>query len=168
MGDGSAWVNLIRAVSSPLGMFVLLVLVLDAVLVAGAAATDRVPLWAPLGVLVLVVVLFVVTLWWKADVLYGPSKSVLVKLVFPDDVPAISIKLDKPRCAFEIEDGDGNIRAGRAAVVWGYGGWTFRVPVSSRPSESVSLVLFERNGRQWEVQSFDPFETVVHPTVEGT
>lgn len=166
---------MLSAVSTPLRTFVLLVLVLPGLLMAAGATSDGMPLWAPLALLAFVVILLVATLWWKADVLYGSSR-VDAKVAFPEQIridpvdgrpqfPPTLTEIDASRCTYRVYDGNGCTRSiGRAHLLFGPGGWTFRLPVSSRPYESVSLLLFDRAGRRWEIRPFDPLETVVYPT----
>lgn len=162
--DDKGKVALASAVTTPLGMFVLLVLILDGILAVAAASSDRLPMWAPLAVLVLVVLLFVATVWWKDSALYGPAKLVVVKISFPEDAPPPNLDLDQ--CVFEVRGADGRPRLrGAAGLKWGHGGWTFNTPLSVRASESVLMMLVERSGQKWEIRPFDPFETVVQPVV---
>src|SRR6185503_10283563 len=162
--DDKGRTTLVSAVTTPLGMFVLLALIVDGIIAVAAASNDRLPMWAPLAVLVLVVVLFAATLWWKDSALYGPSRLVVVKLLFPVEAPPPNLDLDK--CTFEVRDADGKPRLhGAAGLKWGHGGWTFNTPLSVRASESILMLLVERDGQKWEIRPFDPFETVVQPVV---
>src|SRR6185503_19716138 len=106
--DDKGRVALVSAVTTPLGMFVLLALIVDGIVAVAAASNDRLPMWAPLGVLVLVVLLFAATLWWKDSALYGPSKLIVVKLSFPVDAPPPNLDLDK--CTYEVRGSDGKPR----------------------------------------------------------
>jgi hypothetical protein len=94
--DRAAWSGLVGAVTTPLGFFTLIALILDGVLIAGALATVRISLWAPLAVLAFLVALVFVLLVLRPEVL-RPARPMVVSLVFP--LEPIEVDLDPDRFA---------------------------------------------------------------------
>lgn len=150
------WTSILDAVRTPLGFFTLIALILDGVLLATAGLTEEVPMWAPIGLLGLLVAGVFVIVWVKPDALYRP-KTVTVSLLFP--IEAIEVDLDIEQCTLEIRDERGRKRrAGTPNLTFGFGGWSFQLPQDVKPSDSVRLELVESNGRRWKVNPLAPYE----------
>ncbi len=150
-------VSVINSIKSPLGFFTLVVLVIEGVFI-GSGFAGKVPIWMPLGLLGLVVVGVFVTIWVKPGVLY-PSR-VTVKLIFPNEVQPIDVDLNIAQCSLEVRDQKGFCKfSGAPTLVFGQGGWGFRLDHNIDPSDSIRLELVEHSGRKWKVHPFDPYET---------
>jgi hypothetical protein len=164
--DPGKRVSIIEAVKTPLGFFTFVALILDALLVGAGALTDRVLLWAALGVLVLLVLLVAAIVVFKPDALYGPAKRVTVNLVFPDP---IEVELDAANCLLEVSDNQNRVKLKCPPdLVWEPGGWTLRLG-DVDVSDGVRLDLVEHNARRWRVNRFAPYQkSVTARPVEGS
>lgn len=162
----SAWTSVINSVKTPLGFFALLALILDAILLGGAALTTRVPMLAPVILLgILIACVFAIVLI-KPYALYHPKdwpmreKRMTVKLIFP--IEPIEVDLDAEKCILEIRDEEGHKKPQVTPnLTLGHGGWSFQLPDDVLDTDSVRLELVEYNEGKWKVRPFPPFETTV-------
>ncbi len=157
--DQGQRIAILEAVKTPLGFFTLIALILDALLVAAGALTDRVFLWAALGVLVLLVALVAAIAMLRPDALYGPTKRVTVNLMFSD--PAFQVDLDHEQSVIEVSDGANRVKLKSSPdLIFEQGGWIVRLG-DLEASDGVRLELVERNARRWRVNRFAPYQKSV-------
>lgn len=163
---GDDWSTVISSVKSPLGFVVLLALIINGLLVGASALTDRVPMWMPLMVLVLIIVMFFVTVWLRPMNLYHPKDLVAsgvpeVKFRFPEGVDIVDLDEDKCTMTIKTHEGRKKVDGGTPHLVLGDGGWTLELPKDVEEGDSVRLMLVEYSGRKWRVYSFSPYEKTV-------
>lgn len=159
----AAWSAVISSVRTPLGFFALLALVLDTVLVGATAVTNKISMWAPIGLLfVLIIGVFAIVLM-KPYALYHPKdwpatgKPITVALIF--QVEALQVDLDVSKCILEVRTQEGRKRfRGAPNLIFGPGGWVCKLAGNLDSSDSVRLELVEINGRRWKVNPFAPYE----------
>lgn len=157
----SGWTPVLNSVKTPLGFFTLLALILDAILVGTAARIEEVTIWAPIGLLGLLLVGVFVIVLYKPLALYHPSDwpktPLTVNLVFP--IEPIEVDLNIEQCVLEVRDKEGRRKHSRTPnLTLGYGGWSFQLE-DIEPSDSIRLELIEHNGQEWRVNPFAPYET---------
>jgi hypothetical protein len=161
------WVPIINAVQGPLSFFALSALILDAIFLDISALTDRISLWAPFIVFVILLLFVFIITMTKPRALYNPrdlpsEKFVTIKVLFPDHLKPIDVDIDGDKCQLLIRDKHSRPKSERnLSLLLGSGGWYFRLLEEVENSDSVRLEIVERNGRRWEVKPFDPYETVV-------
>jgi hypothetical protein len=166
------WELVLGSVKTPLGFFTLLALILDGVLLATAALTERISMLAPFGLLGLVIVFVFALVWKKPYALYHPRdwQTVTVNLLFfePDlshpgrfqEKQPIEVDLDVARCSVEIRDKEGSLKHRTTPnLTFDHGGWSFQLTEDVGPSDSVRLELVEGNERKWAVKPFLPYGT---------
>lgn len=153
----NGWTSVINAVKTPLGFFVLIALISDGIL-SVAIATGKISVWAPIGVLVLLIAcVFVIS--WKKPWALVPRKVITVNLDFP--IEPIQVELNVNQCLFKVRDMRGKTkRTGTPNLIFGNGGWSFQLTEDIESSDSVHLELVE-NKRRWRVNPFLPYETTV-------
>lgn len=157
------WTSIINAVQTPLGFFTLFALILDGILIAVAATTDKISLWVPLIILALLLLCVTAIAMIKPKVFYHPrdwpaDRVVVVKVVFPEIQP-IDVDIDENNCYLVVRNRRGKFRRALNLVL-GQGGWQCELP-DINPSDAVRLEIAEASGRRWQVRPFDPYETVV-------
>jgi hypothetical protein len=137
---------LIAAVTTPLGFFALVALVLDGVLM-GLAASDSLSIWVPLGVLALLIVAVFVIVLYRPEALGDPSqmRPMRVSLSFPHE--PIEIQLDDDQCWLIVRSlGGKTADPVRPSLVFGQGGWVCYLS-GVKPTDSIRLELRE----EWPV-----------------
>ena len=160
----NGWTSVLSSVKTPLGFFALLALILDGILLATGALTAKVSMWAPIGLLGLLIVCVFAIVLMKPHALYHPTdwpvqeKAVTVNLLFP--IAAIDVDLHVEQCVLEVRDRAGNRKhRGTPNLIFGHGGWAFQLIEEVESSDSVRLELTEHNARKWRVNPFAPYET---------
>ncbi len=161
---------ILASVRSPLGFFTLIALIADGVL-GGGTLTGKVPWWAPVGLLLVVLGLFWLVVFFRPAALYAPSPKtpVTVSLVFP---PAIRVQLDIEKCSLEVRDSEGRPRepktrpANLTQDVFKI--WSIRLGSDVQPEDSVRLELLEVGGQRWTVNPFLPYVTSQQPVRVAT
>ena len=166
------WTALVNSVKTPLGFFALLALILASILTGAAALTDKISVWAPLGLLGALFAAVTLIALFKPLVLYHPSdwpvthKPVTVCVLFPAD--SADVDLDIEKCLLEVRDKLGQSKQKNIPnLVFGHGGWVFQVAETVEPTDSVRLELMEVNGRRWRVKPFPPYEARVQAAKLG-
>lgn len=168
----NGWVSIINAVKTPLGFFTLIILSLDGILIAAATFTNEISIFAPLGLLGIVIVLMFVIVWKKPYILQDSRdwQAITVNLRFfePDphnselllEADPIKVDLEVKRCELIVCDIRGHVKhSGIPPLTFGHGGWTFQLAEDIEPTDSVSLELIECSGRTWKVRPFLPYGT---------
>jgi len=97
-GEGGR-IKLIEAARTPLNAIVLFALIAEALLITGPIQSDRIPYWAPLLVMVLIIVLFLLTILFRPTSLHlerpkGPTTPIEVQLGFPVGKQPIDLDTD--------------------------------------------------------------------------
>lgn len=154
MPESRSRAGIIAAVRAPLGLFALIALVAEGLLLAGA------PPWVPGLLLALLIVAVIVLASRSPGVLAigADAYRVTVSITF-QDVEPWGIDLDEDVCSIEIRDGDNRTKMNRRPVVrLGPGGWAVDL-IDLRPNDSVRMTLMERDGTAWRVHPFRPFES---------
>jgi hypothetical protein len=146
--------TVLQSVTTPLGFLTLALLIVDVVITAFSV---RSPQFVPYGVglFLLIICLFFGLVWLRPQALYHPAdlRHDIFSLRFPVDPTSVNLVEDK--CRYEVCDSNGRKRAGTPQLVFGPGGWSFRVAMIS-PSETVSVTLYDTSGRTWTVRPFLP------------
>lgn len=155
------WLALINSINSPLRLFALFALIVEAFLTAAAALTDKLSMWAPVVLLgILIVCVFIILMTGKSHVLYPPRKRVTVKIIFP--IKSRDVSLNVEECWLVIRDETGRKKARvHPNCTRGIGLWTFQLPEDIINTDSARLELVDRTGRRWTVEPFPPYETEV-------
>ena len=163
--EGGGRTDIIASVKSPISLITLFALIIDSVLVGSAVVTERMPMWLPLLVLVLIIVLFFITLWWKPESLYPPreeAKFFAGDVTLNFDKEYLPIELDEEACRLFIKHYEGgkskpappNLKEKDPT-------WSLILPKDLGPKDTIRLLLVEHNGMRWRVPSFSPFEKTV-------
>lgn len=151
---------LINSISSPLRLFALFALIVEAFLTTAAALTEKISMWAPVVLLGILIVCVFIILMTKPHVLYPPRKRVTVKIVFP--IKSRDVSLNVEECWLVIRDETGRKKARvHPNCTQGHDLWTFQLPEDIIDTDSARLELVDRTGRRWRVEPFPPYETEV-------
>lgn len=160
-GDGRT--GIIEAIKNPLNLVTLLLLIVEGFMIQGSIQSDKVPFWAPILVLVLIIVFFFVTLWRFPD-RFGEQRMIIsnIHLAFePKDFP---IDLDDQKSKIIITPSKGGVPREQSAILSEEDAqWSVRLPDDIDFNDTIRFELIERTGRQWRVNSFRVLEKTVHP-----
>jgi len=160
-----AWASIINSVQTPLGFLVLITLILDGVLLASSATTEKISMLIPAGILVLLILVVMAISWKKPLALYHPKDwpipnvIMTINLEFPINLEDVgNLEFDEERCTLEIHDINNNIIFKiKPNLTLGGGGWFFQVNENMSPTDSIRLELTEVNGRKWMLKPFAPY-----------
>ncbi len=164
---GEGRIKLIAAIKTPLNAIVLFALIAEAFLITGSIQSDRIPYWAPLSVLVLIIVLFFVTILFRPKSLYpetptGPTTPIDVQLGFPLEKEPIDLDVDKAVMTVRPWKG-GKPKPKDPAIRDAHGSWVLQLPKETNTMDLIQLELVERNGRTWRVDNFSLIDRTVTP-----
>jgi len=160
-------IRLIEAIKTPLNAIVLFALIAEAFLITGSIQSDRIPYWAPLLVMVLIIVLFFVTILFRPTSLYperprGPTTPIDVQLGFPVDKQPID--LDTDATVMTVKPWKGGVAKRKDASIRDVSGsWVLQLPPETDTTDLIQVVLVERNGREWRVDNFSLIDRTVTP-----
>jgi len=73
---------------------------------------------------------------------------------------AIDINLDGDKCEYEVIVDNKTKDKGKIIPEWVISGWRCPLPDTANDCDKVKLILFERNGKKWEVPHFRPTDIV--------
>ena len=147
--------KIIKSVTTRLGFFALVVLILYLILLAKAQITETVSMML-VGLLGLSII-FVFVLSLKNAL---QEKNIRVNVVFPLTIEEVS-RLDFQKSVLEIRDERG-IHKYTPNLTQGFGqAMTFLLTENVGPNGSLILELTEPNGRVWKVQPFNPYTTTI-------
>jgi hypothetical protein len=148
-------VSIIEAVTQPINLIVLILLIVDSLLLAAATITDRLPVTMAMGVFVLVLLMVFGIVIFAPDRL-RPQRTITVTLIFPGE--QIPPPLDVSRCVMEIQDETFRPRPPvRPRLLRSPYGWYIELPRNIRDSDAISVELVDRSGRKWRLEPFPPF-----------
>jgi hypothetical protein len=165
--EGGGRIKVIEAIKTPLNAIVLFALIAEAFLITGSIQSDRIPYWAPLLVMVLIIVLFFVTILFRPSSLYhekdkGPTTPIDVQLGFPVDKQPIDLDTDATVMTVRPWKG-GQAKKKDASIRDVNGSWVLQLPPETDTMDLIQVVLTERNGRQWRVDNFSLIDRTVTP-----
>ncbi len=165
-GRSQGWGSVVNAVRTPLGLFALLALVVDASLVFVASSSERLSLWAPVCLLGFLILCVFAVVMVKPTALYHPSdwpqpsSTITVALVFPEEY--LDIGLLAEHSLLEIRNEEGRVKLSREPnLTFGPGGWVVKLTGAVASLDSVRLELVDETGRRWRADPFAPFERTV-------
>ena len=127
------WVPIIKTIQGPLSFFALSALILDSIFLGISALTERISLWAPFIVFVLLLLIVFIIAMTKPRSLYNPrdlpsEKPITIKVLFPDHLKPIDIDIDSDKCQLLIRDKHSRLKPARnLSLLLGSGGWYFRL-----------------------------------------
>jgi len=163
-----SWPSILNSVKTPLGFFSLIALVLDAILLA-LAAKGEVSIYAPIGLLLVLIVGVITIVMVKPLALYHPAdwpKStpkpvvMVVTLIFPEGIAPFEVDFDTETCTIDVRDIFNQQKyQGPPNITRGEGGWALRLPQSLEEGDNVRLSLVDTDGGSWRVSPFNPFAT---------
>ena len=78
----------------------------------------------------------------------------------------VDVYLDPDNCTYQVRDEGGIINEGKVTVTLEEG-WQCTLPSTTKPEDSITLSLVERDGRKWEVRPFYPFAVTKQPNERG-
>lgn len=161
------WTPVLNSVKTPLGFFTLLALILDGLLMAVATRVEEVTIWAPIGLLGLLLISVFIIVLRDPKALYHPddwpkelidNKDLIVNLVFP--VEPHKVQLNTDECVLEVRTKDRRTKyKGPPTIRFGHGGWSVKLTEDIEPSDTIYLELIEDDGREWRVNPIAPYET---------
>ena len=160
------WTTVINSVRTPLGLFTLLALILDGVLIAVSASTAKISIWAPILLLALLILCLTIIVLINPKALFHPrdwplERHVKVILRFPQGINPINIDLMSDNCTLEIRDLHGRKKLiTKPELRIGQDVW-YLLLADVEPTDSVRLELVDSNNQRWKILPFDPFETRV-------
>lgn len=157
------WVRLIDSVKTPLSFFTLIALILEGVLIGTAALTNKVSILAPLGLLLLTLLIVAIITIKNPLAFYHPKewpveKPLTVNLMF--DLPNEEVmNLKFETCTVTVHDDKSGAKVSNPILTLGgfsqdgKQAWTLKLRDVNTDS-SASLEMVDDKGRKWEVSPF--------------
>lgn len=165
------WSRLIDSVKTPLGFFTLFALILEGVLIGTAALTNKVSILAPLGLLLLTLLIVAIITIKNPLAFYHPKewpkkeKPLTINLMF--DLPNEEVRnLKFEKCTVTVHDEKSGAKVSNTTLILGglsqdgKQAWTLKL-LDDNSDSSASLEMVDDKGRKWEVSPF--YLYVPHP-----
>ncbi len=156
--ESSTRVSVIESVKTPLGLFTLVILVTEAIILAGSTIIGADQLWMPFLIIAIVIVLVFVLAIVRPGAVgieqITPQPAIIVTMMFPENT---NVNFDDDCGELSIKPRTGRKKTEIFTPTYNQlGGWYHTLPSKINPEDQIRISLTDTTGKKWRTKPFVP------------